>query len=627
MESSLAMNTLIFLGVAIIMVPLARKLGLSSVIGYILGGIIIGPYVLKLTGKDVNDIMHASEFGVIMLLFLVGLELEPRKFWDMRKKIIGLGLTQMLLTISLLFLVFIWAGWQIDKAIAVAMCFALSSTAIVLQTLQEKNNFKTMAGEASFSTLLFQDIAVIPILAILPIIANYKASHHNNEIQIIIQKLPEWLQAGTVILGVALLILLGKYVFVPFLRYVSKSGMTELLTASSLFLVIGVSELMVAIGLSPALGAFLAGVMLANSEFRHELEAQINPFKGLLLAVFFVSVGSTINFNIIQKDPLFIFSTVFAVLVIKFIVLYAIGKFFKLNNPQSFFYAFALSQVGEFAFVLINYASDLYLLAPELNSQMMAVTAITMCITPILLIINDKFITPKFIKEVPEEEHDFNILDNDVAQKKIIIVGFGHFGSTVGRLLKANKITATVLDRDPDRVKLLRSYGFKVYYGDATRIPTLRAAGIDDAEILVLCLDDADDNKFIADLVREHYPQVKIFVRAKNRIDAYDYLNNGIENIYRETLGTAVDMAVDLLHETGMRKYAARRLGQRFMSIDKASIRRLAKAKDNDDEILLFTTKELLQREEELLAYDNLNFDNKSWEGSSTAEEEEETDD
>lgn len=618
------MNTLIFLGVAIIMVPLARKFGLSSVIGYILGGIIIGPYVLKLTGKDVNDIMHASEFGVIMLLFLVGLELEPRKFWDMRKKIMGLGLTQMLLTISLLFLVFISAGWRIDMAIAVAMCFALSSTAIVLQTLQEKNNFKTMAGEASFSTLLFQDIAVIPILAILPLIANYKSTHHNNEIQIIIQKLPEWLQAGTVILGVAILILLGRYVFVPFLRYVSKSGMTELLTASSLFLVIGVSELMVAIGLSPALGAFLAGVMLANSEFRHELEAQIDPFKGLLLAVFFVSVGSTINFNIIQNDPLFIFSTVFAVLAIKFIVLYAIGKFFKLDKPQSFFYAFALSQVGEFAFVLINYASDLYLLSPEINAQMMAVTAITMCITPILLIINEKFITPKFIKEIPDEENDFNILDNDVSQKKIIIVGFGHFGSTVGRLLKANKIPATILDRDSDRVKLLRSYGFKVYYGDATRIPTLRAAGIEDAEILVLCLDDADDNKFIADLVREHYPKVKIFVRAKNRIDAYDYLNNGIEHIYRETLGTAVDMAVDLLNETGMRKYAARRLGQRFMAIDKASIRRLAKAKDTEDEILLFTTKEFLQREEELLAYDNLNFDNKNWEGSSSADEEDE---
>lgn len=624
MESSLAMNTLIFLGVAIIMVPLVRKFGLSSVIGYLAGGIIIGPYVLKLTGKDVNDIMHASEFGVIMLLFLVGLELEPRKFWEMRKKIIGLGLTQMLLTTSLLFLVFIWADWKIDKAFAIAMCFALSSTAIVLQTLQEKNNLKTLAGEASFSTLLFQDIAVIPILAILPLVANYKARHNDNEIQVLIQTLPEWMQFATVILGVVILILLGRYVFVPFLRYVSKSGMTELLTASSLFLVIGVSELMVAIGLSPALGAFLAGVMLANSEFRHELEAQIDPFKGLLLAVFFVSVGSTMNFEIIQKDPVFIFSTVFAVLSIKFIVLFSIGKFFKIDNPQSLFYAFALSQVGEFAFVLINYASSLYLVSPELNAQMMAVTAITMCITPFLLIINDKIITPKFIKEIPEQDNDFNILDNTISQKKIIIVGFGHFGSTVGRLLKANKITATVLDRDSDRVKLLRSYGFKVYYGDATRIPILRAAGIEDAEILILCLDDPDDNKFIAELVREHYPNVKIFVRAKNRIDAYSYLNNGIDNIYRETLGTAVDMAVDVLHETGMRKYAARRLGQRFMAIDKASVRKLAKIKEQGDDISLFTTKEILQREEELLAYDNLNFDTRNWEGSSAADEDDE---
>lgn len=608
MESTLAMNTLIFLGVAIIMVPLARKFGLSSVIGYIAGGIIIGPYVLKLTGKDVDDIMHASEFGVIMLLFLVGLELEPRKFWEMRKKIVGLGLIQMLLTISLLFLIFISVGWRLDKAIAIAMCFALSSTAIVLQTLQEKDNLKSTAGEASFSTLLFQDIAVIPILAILPIIANYKAKHEDNEIQVLIQTLPEWLQAATVILGVAILILLGRYVFVPFLRYVSKSGMTELLTASSLFLVIGVSELMAAIGLSPALGALLAGVMLANSEFRHELEAQINPFKGLLLAVFFVSVGSTMNFNIIRQDSLFIFSTVFAVLTVKFIVLYAIGRFFSIDTPQSLFYAFALSQVGEFAFVLINYASSLYLLNPELNAQMMAVTAITMCITPFLLIINDKFITPNFIKEEPEGEHDFHILDSNVSQKKIIIVGFGHFGSTVGRLLKASKVQATVLDRDSDRVKLLRSYGFKVYYGDATRIPILRAAGIEDAEILVLCLDNPDDNKFIADLVREHYPKVKIFVRAKNRIDAYDFLNNGITNIYRETLGTAVDMAIDLLHETGMRKYAARRLGQRFMAIDKASVKKLARINENND-LALFATKEILQREEELLAYDNLNFD------------------
>lgn len=610
METSISMNALLFLGAAIIMVPVVRKLGLSSVIGYILGGIIIGPFVLKLTGKETNDIMHATEFGVVMLLFMVGLELEPRKFWAMRKRIVGLGLSQMGFTIIFLFLIFLFAGWRTDQAIAVAMCFAMSSTAIVLQTLQEKNLFRTVAGEASFSTLLFQDIAVIPILALLPIIAKYQPKEENT-VQLLLQKYPEWIQASAVILGVATLILLGRYVFVPFLRYVSKSGMSELLTASSLFLVIGVSELMVMIGLSPALGAFLAGVMLANSEFRHELEAQIDPFKGLLLAVFFVSVGSTINFHTIQQDPVFIFSTVAVVLTVKFFVLFLTGKFFKIENKQNFFYAFALSQVGEFAFVLINYSTNLYLLNKVLNSQMMAVTAITMCITPFLLILNEKVISKKFNPVDVNEDDEFHILDNKVPQKKVIIVGFGHFGSTVGRLLKANKIAATVLDYDSDRVKLLRSYGFKVFYGDATRIPVLRAAGIEEAELLVLCLDDPEDNKFIANLVKENYPDVKIFVRAKNRLDAYYYLNNGITNIYRETLGTAVDMAVDVLHETGMRKYAARRLGKRFVNIDKASVRKLAKEQLADE--ISFTTRDALQREEELLALDSLNFDTQEW--------------
>lgn len=610
METSIAMNALIFLGAAIIMVPVVRKLGLSSVIGYILGGIIIGPFVLKLTGKEAEDIMHAAEFGVVMLLFLVGLELEPKKFWAMRKRIVGLGLSQMGFTIVILAAIFLIAGWRSDQAIAVAICFAMSSTAIVLQTLHEKNLFKTVAGEASFSTLLFQDIAVIPILAILPFIANYKPKEEN-EVQLLLQKFPEWIQAASVLFGVVLLILLGRFVFVPFLRYVSKSGMSELLTASSLFLVIGVSELMVAIGLSPALGAFLAGVMLANSEFRHELEAQIDPFKGLLLSVFFVSVGSTINFHTIKEDPVFIFSLVAVVLVVKFLVLFLTGKFFKINNTQNFFYAFALSQVGEFAFVLINYSTNLYLFDKVLNSQLMAVTAITMCITPFLLILNDKVVTKRYNPEPENEDTEFHILDNEVPQKKVIIVGFGHFGSTVGRLLKANKVPATILDYDSDRVRLLRSYGFKVFYGDATRIPVLRAAGIEDAEILVLCLDDPEDNKFIANLVKDHYPNVKIFVRAKNRLDAYHYINTGIDNIYRETLGTAVDMAVDVLNETGMRKYAARRLGKRFVTIDKASVRKLAKEMIADE--VTFTTKDALEREEELLALDSLNFETQEW--------------
>lgn len=604
MENSLAMTALIFLGAAIIMVPLVRKLGLSSVIGFILGGIIIGPFVLKLTGRGSEDIMNTTEFGVIMLLFLIGLEVEPKKFWRIRKKIFGMGLSQMLITVTLLFLIFYVAKWRTDQALVAALCFALSSTAIVLQTLKEKDIFRTEAGESSFSILLFQDIAVIPILALLPVLASRPA---DKEQMILLQYLPDWLQPFSIILGVLLLIFLGRYVFVPFLRYVSRSGMNELLTASSLFLVIGVSELMNAVGLSPALGAFIAGVMLATSEFRHELESQIEPFKGLLLAVFFVSVGATINFFVIMEDPMFIFTTTIVVLVVKFGVLFGIGKFFKLKMDQNFMVAFALSQIGEFAFVLINYSSNLYLLGPKLNAQLLAITAITMCITPILLIINDKFIEPRWPKP---ENHDDEITEH-IKQQKIIIVGFGHFGSTVGRLLRVNGVKATVLDNDPERVNILRKNGFKVYFGDAAKPGILRSAGAETADLLILCLDSPEKNKFVLEYAREKFPQLKFFVRAKNRLDAYDFINNGVDNIYRETLGTAVNMAVDILKATGMRAYAARRLGQRFMLIDKAVTRKLAKEKTI--KTVTFTMKEYLEREAELLAQDSYSFDESQW--------------
>ena len=603
-DNSLAMTSLIFLGAAIIMVPLVRKLGLSSVIGFILGGILIGPFGLKLTGKDSDDIMHATEFGVIMLLFLVGLEFEPKKFWKIRKKIFGMGLSQMLITIAVLFSIFYFAKWKTDQALVTAVCFALSSTAIVLQTLKEKNIFRTDAGEASFSILLFQDMSVIPILALLPILAKRS---EENEHQILLQYLPDWLQPFSIILGVLVIIFLGRYVFVPFLRYVSRSGMNELLTASSLFLVIGVSELMASVGLSPALGAFLAGVMLATSEFRHELESQIDPFKGLLLAVFFVSVGATINFFVIVEDPMFIFTTTVVVLAVKFAVLFWVAKFFGLKTDQNLLVAFALSQIGEFSFVLVNYSTKLYLLNPELNAQLMAITAITMCVTPVLLIINEKFLEPKFLN-IQNEAFDNT---EPIKQQKIIIVGFGHFGSTVGRLLRVNGIQATVLDNDPERVNLLKSNHFKVYFGDATKHGILRSAGAETADLLILCLDDPEKNKFILEYARKKYPQLKIFVRAKNRLDAYDFYNNGVDNIYRETLGTAVDMAVDILKATGMRSYAARRLGKRFMMIDKAMVRKLAKEQLKDK--ITFTMKESLEREAELLAEDSQSFDESQW--------------
>ena len=610
MQNSIAMTILIFLGAAIIMVPLGKKLGLSSVIGYILGGILIGPFCLQLTGRDAADIMHASELGVVMLLFLVGLELEPHKLWQIRKRILGLGLSQMLLSIVGIFFVFYVAGFGLKKSLIISLCFAMSSTAIVLQTLKEKNLFRTVSGESSFSILLFQDIAVIPILALLPFLSKSESAVKQSDHQeILLQYVPDWLQPFTVILGVLALILLGRYIFIPFLRFVSKSGLNELLTAASLFLIIGVSELMISVGLSPALGAFIAGVMLANSEFRHELESDIDPFKGLLLAVFFVSVGATINFNIIAEKPFFIFSAAFIVLAIKAVVLFGIGKYYKMNNEQSFFLAFALSQVGEFAFVLVNFAASLYLIDYQANSELMAIVAITMCISPLLLIFKEKVLDNRFIKQKNEENIELGI----IKQRKIIIVGFGFFGSTVGRLLKANGIRSTVLDNDPDRVALLRSNGFNVYYGDATKPALLRAAGIEEAELLVLCLDDVEKNKFLVDYCKENYPDLKIFVRAKNRLDAYDFLNKNVNNIYRETLGTAVDMAVDILKENGMRKYSARRMGKRFMLIDKAMTKRLAKEKDKD--MITFTLRESLEREAELLALDSISFEENYWSG------------
>lgn len=607
MTEDLFVTTLIYLGAAIILVPLVRKLGFSSVIGYIVGGIVIGPFVLKLTG-NANDVMQATEFGVVVLLFIIGLELEPKRFWAMRKIILGLGVTQVVATTLILYYIFVWAGWKDKIAITAALCFSMSSTAIVLQILKERNLFNTAAGEASFSVLLLQDIAVIPILAFLPWLAAPLYNHVDNQTALLINMLPGWVQPFSIFIGVGLLIILGKYVFVPFLRYVSSSGMNELLTATSLFLVVGVSELMILVGLSPALGAFMAGVMLANSEFRHELESDMDPFRGLLLAVFFVSVGSTINFNIIRHDALFVFSTVAVILVVKFAVLFVIGKLFKMGNDQNFIMSFGLAQVGEFAFVLITFATELYILDTDLSSKMVAIVAVTMFCTPFLLIINERVISPLFtIKMSDETTRNFGM----IGENKIIIVGYGYFGGTVGRLLKSRGISATILDHDSDRVSLLRDNGLKVFFGDATRLDILKAAGIEQAEIMVLCLDSPAANLQIVQLIKKHYPHLKVFVRARNRQDAYSFLNTGVNHIYRETLGTAVDMGADVLHALGLRKYSARKIADRFEAIDKLSIRRFEKERSKKK--ATFTVKEALQHEAELMKVDKILFKDADW--------------
>lgn len=608
MSESIFSITLVYLGAAIFLVPIVRQFGFSSVIGYILGGILIGPFALKLTG-NAESVMHTSEFGVVMLLFIIGLELEPKKFWAMRKHIVGLGLSQMGFTFLLSYIVLKFAGWDNITNTVASLAFTMSSTAIVLQTLKEKNLFSTSAGQASFSTLLFQDIAVIPILAFLPTLSS--TTHNDTEESLLLAYLPEWIQPFSVILGVGALIVLGKYIFVPFLRYVSRSGMSELLTASSLFLVVGVSELMNIAGLSPALGAFIAGVMLANSEFRHELESQIDPFKGLFLAVFFVSVGSMIDFDIIISDPIFIVSMVIMVLIIKLIVLFAVGKIFKLSNDQNILYSFGMSQIGEFAFVIITFALSLKLIDSIIGSQMISIIAISMVITPFLLLLDEKIISPRLIIKNQDESETESGLDN-IKQKNIIIVGFGRFGSTIGRLLRASGTKATILDNDSDRVNLLRSKGFKVYYGDARRVEIMRAAGAENAQILVLCLDSAEDNKLMMDMAKTHFPHLQIFVRARGRLEAYDFINEGIDFVYQETLDTAVKMGVDILNTSGYRKYTARRLANRFLAIDQESTIKLAKQDLNEEETT-FTIKEALEIEAQLLNNDNISFEKDHW--------------
>ncbi len=611
MSSDFLLQALIYLTAAIFCVPIAKKLGLSSVLGYLLSGIIIGPFVLGFIGKEGEDIMHAAEFGVVMMLFIIGLELEPKKFWEMRKAIVGLGTMQMIFTILLLSIIFIVIGWQWQMSVAAAMALAMSSTAIVLQTLKEKGLTKTIAGESSFAVLLFQDIAVIPILALLPLLA-VNSVDTTIEHQSLLTNLPRFLQAIVVLVAVASIYFAGKYLVVPVLRLVAKTNLRELFTASSLLLVIAVAYIMQTVGLSPALGTFIAGVVLANSEFRHELESDIEPFKGLLLGLFFVGVGATIDFHLLIESPLYIIMLLGIILFVKMCVLFIIGKFYKLSIDQNFLFTFGLSQVGEFAFVLLSFSEQLEILNSEWSGKLMAVTAFTMMTTPLLLLFNERVIDPYFGIKNSKEEKEPDIID---VHHKVIIAGFGHFGSTIGRLLRASGIEATILDNDSDRVELLRKMGFKVYYGDATRLDLLKSAGADEATLFIAAIDSPEINRQLVQELTSHFPKLKILSRARNRMDAYDLMDMGVKNIYRETLYTAVHLGIDALTQLGFRKYSATRLGQKFIHYDEAALKKLGALRHDQKEYVL-NVKQEIELQEQLLQNDlhqNLTATDHSW--------------
>jgi monovalent cation:proton antiporter-2 (CPA2) family protein len=569
MDKAALFNVFVFLAAACAVVPLVSRFRLGSVLGYLAAGVLIGPFGFALIGNP-EEVMHFAEFGVVMMLFLIGLELEPAMLWRMRRSIVGLGGLQVLLT-SLAFMacgMMMGFGWQISLACGLAL--SLSSTALVLQMLQERGLMQTSAGQSSFSVLLFQDIAVIPILILLPVLAGGAGDavttvHADNWIS----ELPGWahtLVIAGVIAGVAIT---GKYLSRHMFRYIAQTHLRELFTATSLALVVGITLLMENVGVSPALGAFMAGVVLANSEYKHTLQVDIEPFKGLLLGLFFISVGMGMDFALLAKNPGGLALTVLGLVAIKVLVLSGLARLFKMDGPQQVLFAFALAQGGEFAFVLFPFLQSLYLMtAPQANMLTLAV-ALSMALTPLLLIIYERYILPHFMSRLPERAFD-TIEAND---NPIIIAGYGRFGQIIGRFLTAQGIKATILEKDPDEIELLRKFGNKVYFGDASHPELLKSAGAATAKILIVAIDDADKAIEIVRYCKKEFPHLKIFARARNRRHAYELNKAGADYYRREVFDSAMTLAQEVMKGLGHRAFAMRHKAKQFMRHDENTLK------------------------------------------------------
>ncbi len=564
-ETGFFVQALIYLTAAILMVPIAHKLGLGSVLGYLLAGIGIGPAMLGLVGAEGEALMHFAEFGVVMMLFVIGLELELDLLWRLKVWLLGLGGLQVVITTIFFSLISIFFAIDWKPALAIGMILSLSSTAIVLQTLKEKGLMKSLSGQASFSVLLFQDMAVIPMLAIFPLLATVSLSSEGSHSSSMIQHYPAWMQGMIIISTICAIILVGKFLLSPLFRVLANTGLREVFTGASLLLVISISLLMGAIGLSAALGTFLAGVVLASSEFRHELESDIEPFKGLLLGLFFLSVGASMNVDVIFQNPLKISAIVFVIIAGKALILLLLGLVFRIPLDQNLYFALGLSQVGEFSFVLFSYSEQNGILPHDLVSSLVASVAISMALTPIILLLYEKM-----FKNLLEDDSK-NKLESDKIENEenpVIIAGFGKFGNMTGRFLRVNGIAVTVLDYDADRVSMLRKFDFKVYFGDATRSELLSGAGAGKAKLLIAALDSFEKQKELIDIVKKHFPQLKILARAGDREEAYELKELGADLVYRETRETAIELGIDALKDLGFRSYQARRAASTFLKHD-----------------------------------------------------------
>lgn len=543
-------DAVIFLVAAVIGVALFKRFGLGSVLGYLAAGVVIGPSGFKLV-SNVESVMSASELGVVLLLFVIGLELQPQRLWTMRGNVFGVGSVQLGVTTLLFFLIGVVMGLPPLTAFVLGFSFSLSSTALAVQALAERNQLTAAHGRIAFGVLLFQDVAAIPFLAVLPMLAG--------------------MGGGVSLVGVlkvlgtfAVMIFASRFVLRPALKAIAGLHVPELFTASALLVVVGTALLMEAIGLSATLGAFLAGVLLADSEYRHELEADIAPFKGLLLGLFFMAVGMSVNLSLAAQTPLKVLGLVLGLVAVKALVLFGLGWWKTRDRVAAMRLAISTSQGGEFAFVVVKLATATHLMWTELEQLVVFIVGASLATTPILFALFERFVAPQL---APKKERAFDTLEvGDDAP--VLIAGFGRVGQVVGRVLSARKIPFVALDASPDHVDFIRRFGNKVFYGDASRLEMLEAAGASKARIFVLAIDDVTASVATAHTVQKHFPHLRIIARARNRQHAYELKSMGINELFRETFVSSIEMTRAVLVQLGMPWSEAHRTMEIFRDLD-----------------------------------------------------------
>jgi len=577
---------LIYLAAAVLAVPLAKFLGLGSIIGYLGAGILIGPWGLKLVTNP-QQMLDFSEFGVVLMLFLVGLELEPKRLWSLRKPIFGWGSVQLFGSAALMVGAAVLAGLDWRLALVAALGLAMSSTAIGLGVLNERSLLNTTSGQSVLSVALLQDVAAIPILALLPLLATAQAQADGSG----------WLGAAKALGVIAVIVLGGRLLIRPVLRWIARSDTPEIFTAASLLVVVATAALMQTVGLSMALGAFLAGVLLAESEYRRELETDIEPFKGLLLGLFFIAVGMSIDFAVVLAQPLRIAGVVLGFLALKALVLWGMGRAMPLPKPERPVFIVLLAQGGEFGFVVFQTAAHAGVIDAQVSSLLVAAVAISMLVTPLLLVAADRWLIPllagqnrRTMAEIAEPQN-----------RSVIIAGFGRYGQVVGRMLYANGIQPTVLDIDAEQIEAMRKFGWRVFYGDAKRLDLMRTAGAATARLLVLAIDDVAQSVEVAKMVREHFPNLTIVARARNVRHYFELHDLGVTVIERETLDSALMSARSVLEALGWERHQARTLAMRFRRHNVDQLMKMAPHR-KDEARLIAAAKQGRQQLEELFA-------------------------